>query len=175
MLHDCIHYIYDSSFFFFTVNWELINPGQADIIFAPSVSLTRWSSSHSIFRATRWCTGLHLRDCRGASGLCSRCAHLEKTALLCHSFGRESHMNSKSAPSSTNSREQTAMSKLARRWKKVGVGGVNACGCACEFAVVLACVHACFHVYTIFCAQLSCVSAHNSCSQQAVRAGLCYV
>lgn len=35
-------------------------------------------------------------------------------------------------------------------------GGVNACGCACEFAVVLACLHACFHVYTILRAQLSC-------------------
>lgn len=56
-----------------------------------------------------------------------------------------------------------------------GVGWMHAWGCACEFAVVLACVHACFHVYTILCAQLSCVSAHHSCSQHAVRAGLCYV
>lgn len=115
----CIHYIYDF-LLFFTVNWELINQGQADKLFALPVSLTRWSSSRSIFRATRWCTGLHLRGCRGASGPCSRCAHPEKTAPSCHSSARESRMNSKSAPSSTNSREQTAMSKLARRWKKVG-------------------------------------------------------
>ncbi len=36
-------------------------------------------------------------------------------------------------------------------------------------------VHACFHVYTILYAQLACVRACSSCSQQAERAGSCYV
>lgn len=68
-----------------------------------------------------------------------------------------------------------------------GRGDVNVCECVrtcatvcatvcvCEVALVPACVHACFHVYTILYAQLACVRAYNSCSQQAARAGLCYV
>lgn len=103
---------------------------------------TRWSSSRSISRATRWCTGLHRRGCRGASGLCSRCAPPGRTALLCHSFGRESHMNSKSAPSSMNSRGQTATLKLARRWRKVGgCVRVRACFSACVCACMFSCLH----------------------------------
>lgn len=116
---------------------------------------TRWSSSLSTSRATRWCTGLHQRGFKGVTGLCLRCAPLGRTALLCHSFGRESHMNSKCAPSSMSSREQTVMSKLARRWKKVG-------GCACVWlrvcALALACMHACFHVYNFICTACMCGS-----------------
>lgn len=56
-----------------------------------------------------------------------------------------------------------------------GGGDVNVCLTVCKCALVLACVHACFHVYTILYAQLVCVRAYNSCSQQAARAGSCYV
>lgn len=54
-------------------------------------------------------------------------------------------MNSKSAPSSMNSREQTVMSKLARRWRKVG--DVNVCDCVqiCFSACMCACMFSCLH------------------------------
>lgn len=146
------------------------------LVCAP-VPFARWSSSRSTYKATRWCTGLHQRDCRGQNGLCLKCARPGKTAPSCRSFGRESHMNSKSAPSSTSSREQTVMSKLARRWRKVGGMLICVCDCVpvCFTARSLACVQACFHVYTILYAQLVWVRVYNSCSQQAVRPGLCYV
>lgn len=124
-----------------------------------AVPFTRWSSSHSTSRATRWCTGLHRRGCRGANGPCSRCAPLGMTALLCHSFGRESHMNSKSAPSSMNSREQTVMSKLARRWRKVGgCEYVTVCDCVrvCFSACMCACMFSCLHSF--ICTACMCVS-----------------
>lgn len=69
------------------------------------------------------------------------------------------------------------MSKLARRWRKVGGMLICVCDCVrvCFAARSLACVQACFHVYTILYAQLVWVRVYNSCSQQAVRPGLCYV
>ena len=130
------------------------------------VSFSRWSSSHSTSRATKWCTGLHQRGSRGANGVYLRCGPLERTAPLWHSFGRVSHMNSKSAPSSMSSREQTVMSKLARHWRKVG-------GCEWLDASVLWGLHVWIHVFkcTILHAQRACVRLYNSCPQLAVRAG----
>lgn len=112
---------------------------------------TRWSSSRSTSRATRWCTGLHRRGCRGASGRCSRCAPQGRTAPSCHSSGKESHTNSKSAPSSMNSRGRTVTSKLAKRWRKVGVD-VTACVTVCEVcfrACICARMFSCLHNFYV--------------------------
>lgn len=106
-----------------------------------SAPLTRWSSSHSTSRATRWCTGRHQRGFRGATGPCLRCATPGKTAPWCLSFGRESHTNSKSAPSSTSSRERTVMSKLARRWRKVRETWMDAAVCMCAIVSAPVCAH----------------------------------
>ena len=159
-------------------NCEAANQVKLTPVCVP-LPFTRWSSSRSTSRATRWCTGPHRRGCRGASGLCSRCAPRGRTALSCHSSGKESHMNSKSAPSSMNSRGRTATSKLAKRWRKVGGMWLRV------WLRVWLCVrgllqslHVCTHVFMFtqfLCAQLACVRAYNSCSQQAARAGLCYV